>query len=174
MSVGAAGEVNLDHLANKSLAQILHCKLTIFPFVIPKYLQGIHQDYINILCLIKVSLANFSVCKSCLRQWSLRCFSDFLFLSFYLYLLTGIFLKSCFSPIYLFIYICMDCGLKNYLGNNSILSLFLLLRLSQLWPFPSGWQFFQVGFYDVSFQYISIFFLFLFLSISLFFDATGC
>lgn len=34
------GNMNLDHLVKMVSARRLHCKLTIFPFVITKYLGG--------------------------------------------------------------------------------------------------------------------------------------
>ena len=50
-------EVNLVKVVS---AMFLHCKATIFPFVITKYLGETHWNYANILFLLKLSSTNFN------------------------------------------------------------------------------------------------------------------
>ena len=41
-------DVNLDHLVKVESARFLHCKVTIFPFTIKKYLEWKYSEIIQI------------------------------------------------------------------------------------------------------------------------------
>ena len=63
----------------KMFARLLHCKVTIILFIFSKCLVGRYFETIYILFLVTVSLTNFSVHESCMKQvilWGLP-FSDF-------------------------------------------------------------------------------------------------
>ena len=49
------GDVNFDHLVKVVSARFLHCKVTILPFLISKYLIGeTLWNYVNIHLLLKL------------------------------------------------------------------------------------------------------------------------
>lgn len=89
MSVCITGDVNLHHLAQMLSAKILYYKFTIFSFVISKYLG---RDTLR-LCLNFYPLILAFIHFSCLLA-VIYCgvlMVIFIFASFFLHLLTGIF-----------------------------------------------------------------------------------
>lgn len=122
------------------LSKFLHCKVSIFLFEIMKYLvkryfetmQISYFSYVHLLIL--ACIGGLGLQKSLL--WCLLN-SDFLFLSFLLYLLIRNLCKQeqLLLPLFiqLFIYVTLTHrNLFNYMDFNLLLSLFVLFRLSQI------------------------------------------
>lgn len=113
--------------------RFLHCKITIFPFVIDIYLCGYSWNYVNILLLLKISLwVLVPTGDSCLNQFLWLLNGYFLILKFLPYLLAAFLLlrRDLFVPINLFTTHGLNGLLLHSMDFNTLLLFILTSKLA--------------------------------------------
>lgn len=131
-------DINHNQLVREVSARILHCKDTIFPFVIHKYLGG-YLEVMYIFCFF-LHFNQFYY-SSCLQQLLLWFFNgNLLFPTSLLHLLFKFFRKENFFfhlfTYSAFIYISMEP--YTYFLFGGLYYSYLLFKLFQLWPLGAG------------------------------------